>query len=98
GVDANRTHAHPPSARPEGLARNSLRTPATFNIDLRVTKYLAIGRHGKLDLVVDVFNLLNRTNVIEVDSYLPQVAARDRSRPILFAPRREVQFSVDYEF
>jgi hypothetical protein len=67
-------------------------------VDLRVTKYLAIGRSGKLDLVVDVFNLLNRRNVIEVDSYLPRTAARDRSRPILFAPRRETQVSIDFEF
>ena len=47
---------------------------------------------------MDVFNLLNRTNVIAVDAYLRSSAARDRSRPILFAPRREVQFSIDYEF
>ena len=98
GVDANRTHAHPPAARPEGALRNSLRTPPTFNIDARLTKYVAVGSRGKLDLVVDVFNLLNRTNVIAIDSYIPRVAARDRSRPILFAPRREVQVSIDFEF
>ena len=38
GFDANRTHAYPPSARPEGLPRNSLRTPVTFDVDLRLTK------------------------------------------------------------
>jgi len=29
------------------------------NGDLRVVKYVLIGRRGKLDLVVDVFNVLN---------------------------------------
>ena len=51
--------------------------PAALNVDARLTKCVAVGRRGKMDLVLDVFNLLNRTNVIAVDSYLPRVAARD---------------------
>ena len=95
--DLTRSHAYPPSARPPGAARNSLRSPATLNLDLRIVKYFAVGKRGKLDLVADVFNALNRANVVESDPFAPGRAGRAQ-RPIALAPRREVQLTLDFEF
>jgi hypothetical protein len=91
--DLYRAHALPPASRPAGAPRNPLRTPGTFNVDLRVVKYLSIGKQGKLDLVLDFFNLFNRANVLAINP----VAGRE-GRPILWSSPREVQFSVDFEF
>ena len=33
---------------------------------MRVLKFFKVGEHGKLDLVAESFNLLNRTNVAQL--------------------------------
>jgi hypothetical protein len=91
--DANRTHALPPASRPPGVARHSLRSPATFNVDLRLVKYLTVGSRGKLDLELSVFNLFNHGNVLALNP----VAGRG-GMPILRATGREMQVSIDFEF
>src|SRR6185436_13585091 len=68
GADDNRTGAFPLTARPLGTRRNALRLPAAATLDLRLLKYFTVKPHGKLDLVIEAFNLLNRTNVTEVNS------------------------------
>lgn len=91
--DANRTHAFPPASRPPGAPRNSLRSPTTFNVDLRLVKYLTVGSRGKLDLELSVFNLFNHGNVLAINP----VAGRD-GMPILRSTGREMQLSIDFEF
>src|SRR5439155_5173044 len=90
GTDDLHTHAWPPTARPAGLARNSLRTPASVTVDLRLLKFFNVKPHGKLDLVVEAFNLLNRVNVTEINPL--------NLRPEEAAAPRHLQFSVDFEF
>src|SRR5262249_23701893 len=67
GADDSLTRAWPTTARPIGFSRNALRLPASAAVDLRVLKSVDIHPHGKLDLVVEAFNLLNRTNVTELN-------------------------------
>lgn len=50
------------------IGRNTGRMPATMTVDLRVTKQLNLGGHARLDLMVDVFNLFNRTNYTQVNN------------------------------
>lgn len=58
---ARRTPADPTSS----VGRNSETTDAIVNVDLRLSKgWLFAGGSG-LELIVDVFNLFNRTNFIE---------------------------------
>jgi len=38
-------------------------------LDLRVLKFFKIGEHGKLDFVVESFNLLNHTNVSALNQF-----------------------------
>lgn len=56
--------------------------------------------HGKLDLVVEAFNVLNRTNVTRLNSVYGFGASPLASfgRAIEAASARYIQFSVDVEF
>jgi hypothetical protein len=100
GFDANRSGAIPLSSRPLGFGRNSLRTATQAQLDLRVLKFLKVGEHGKLDIVVESFNLLNHTNVVALNQFygaegspLPEFAAPNKA-----AIPRQLQFSIDFEF
>jgi hypothetical protein len=67
---------------------------------LRVLKFFKVGEHGKLDFVVESFNLLNHTNVVALN----QIYGAESSPPPTFdAPNkasipRQFQFSIDFEF
>ena len=100
GSDDNMSRAFPLTSRPLGFARNGLRTPASASLDLRVLKYFPAGPHGRLDLVVEAFNLLNRANATELDVYYGSGATPRAGfgRPTAGSGARQVQFSVDYEF
>jgi hypothetical protein len=100
GFDANRSGAFPLSSRPLGLGRNSLRTATQAQLDLRVLKFFKIGERGKLDLVVESFNVLNHTNVVALNQFFGT-----ESTPLAtFATAnkanipRQLQFSIDFEF
>ncbi len=100
GLDSNLTHAFPLSSRPLGFARNSLRTPATVALDLRVLKYFPFGPSRHLDVVVESFNLLNRANVAQINPVFGSGAAplAGFGQPIEGMGARQIQFSLDYEF
>jgi hypothetical protein len=87
GFDANRNSAFPLSSRPLGLGRNSLSTTSQEELDLRVLKFFKVGEHGKLDFVVESFNLLNHTNVEALNQFfgpesspIPVFTRLDRTR------------------
>ena len=100
GVDANRNHAFPLSARPLALGRNSLNTPALATVDFRVLKYFPFGGAKRLDVVSEFFNLFNSANVSQINP----VFGSDLSpipgfkQPIAGLGARQVQFSLDFEF
>jgi hypothetical protein len=100
GFDANRSGAFPLSSRPLGFGRNSLATTSQVQLDLRVLKFFKVGEHGKLDFVVESFNLLNHTNVVALNQFygsdsspIPVFAAANKA-----GIPRQLQFSVDFEF
>ncbi len=99
GLDSNREHIYPFAARPIGYARNSLSTPLSVDLDLRVIKMVALG-HGHLDLVAEAFNLLNHRNVSLMSTAYGSdaVAQQTFNRPIGTSAARRIQFSLDYEF
>lgn len=100
GGDDNRTRAFPFTSRPLGVARNSWRLPTSATLDVRILKYFNIKPHGKLDFVVEAFNVLNRTNVTQVNTvHGPSLTPlRSFGRPVEAGPSRQLQFSVDFEF
>jgi hypothetical protein len=100
GIDSSGSHALPLSARPQGLGRNSLRTPTLANIDFRVLKYFPFGKTAHLDVVAEAFNLLNRTNVAQINPVYGTGLAPLPGflLPITGTGARQIQFSLDYEF
>jgi hypothetical protein len=69
-------------------------------LDLRILKYFDIKPHGKLDLVVEAFNLLNRTNVSQINPVFGPLRTplSTLGSPIEAGPARQIQFSIDFEF
>jgi len=100
GSDVGGTHAFPFTDRPAGFARNSLRLPASASVDLRLLKSVTVKPHGKLDFVVEGFNMLNRTNVTQFNAIygLGTSPLPSFGRPIDAAMARHIQFSIDFEF
>ncbi len=100
GLDAGHNGAFPLSSRPVGWSRNALSTPSQIELDLRLLKYFEVGGHGKLDFVAESFNLLNHTNVSELNQFFgpdttPIPAFNTPSRATI---GRQFQFSIDFEF
>jgi hypothetical protein len=99
GVD-NGTLAYPLSARPVGFGRNSFTGPRLTNLDFRFLKFFPTGKTAHLDLVAEAFNLLNHSNVAQVNPFfgtgvtpLPAFL-----QPIAGTGPRRIQFSLDFEF
>ena len=100
GFDANRSGAIPLSSRPMGFGRNALSTGTQAQLDLRVLKFFKVGEHGKLDFVVESFNLLNHTNVVALNQFYGVAGS---PLPAFGTPNkagipRQMQFSIDFEF
>jgi hypothetical protein len=100
GLDSNRSHANPLSARPLDFGRNSLRLPAQVTMDLRILKYFPFGGMKRLDVVAEVFNLFNHANVAQINqvfgsTMLPMAGF---AKPIGGTGARQWQFSLDFEF
>jgi hypothetical protein len=100
GLDSNRSHANPLSARPLDFGRNSLTLPAQVTMDLRLLKYFPFGGMKRLDVVAEAFNLFNHANVAQINqvfgsSLLPRASF---AKPIEGTGARQLQFSLDFEF
>ena len=100
GLDSLQTQAWPLSARPLTWGRNTLLTPATAAVDLRVLKFFPIGEHAHLDVVAESFNLLNHTNVTQINPYFGSGpnAWPSFGVPITALSARQIQFSLDFEY
>ena len=90
--------------RPPGVTRNSGRGPQTLQLDFRFAKTIDLARFRReaqaekrdsLDLMVDVFNALNRTNVNGIVGVL---SSPFFGRANSAAAARTVQFSLRYAF
>jgi hypothetical protein len=100
GLDSNRNHAYPLSARPLDLGRDSLQTPKIITMDLRVLKYFPFGGAKRLDVVAEFFNLFNHANVAQINpifgSRLTPIAGFGHA--VEGTGARQIQFSLDFEF
>jgi hypothetical protein len=94
GIDTYRTGVWPLYAHPVGYGRNSLRSPASYNIDFRVLRFFPFGKTARLDIVAEAFNLLNHPNVSQINP----VFGPNFRQPLLAMGGRQIQFSIDFEF
>jgi hypothetical protein len=100
GLDTNRSHAFPLSARPLDLGRDSLQNPGTVNMDFRVLKYFPFGGSRHLDVVAEFFNLFNHPNIVQINPVFGSgpTPIAGFGAPLEGLGPRQVQFSLDFEF
>lgn len=60
-----------PGDRPNGIARNSGRSPGFASIDFRISRAISINERFKITGYAEVFNLANRTNISDVNRVFP---------------------------
>lgn len=84
------------SDRPAGVGRNSATTPSFSNVDLRVSRGFQAAR-VRLDLMVDVFNLFNTTQVEAVQNDLASTLPAFGT-PVAYYAKRQVQFGLRAAF
>jgi len=94
-TDAYRTGAYPLSARPVGLARNSLSTPRTVSFDLRLMKTIKVQQErARWQFGIEAFNLMNHTNRLRVSPFYTSTlgAIVEAQNP------RQLQLMVQFEY
>ena len=85
------------------IGRNAGLMPATSTVDLRVAKRLGLRGRARLDLMVDLFNLFNRTNYTQVDNVFGSGSYPDNPLPTFgqfteAAPPFQAQLGVKITF
>jgi len=96
---ARRIPADPRSS----IARNSGRLPAEATVDVRVSRRFHGGGALRIDAVLDVFNLFNRTNFTEVNNIFGTEAYPTEPLPTFgrferAGPQGQVQLGVRVGF
>jgi carboxypeptidase family protein/TonB-dependent receptor-like protein len=67
GADVNGDR-HSTNDRPVGAARNTGQGPDFVSFDMRITKRIKVGERANLQLLVEGFNIFNRTNFASVNN------------------------------
>lgn len=69
-----------------------------FQFDARVSKGINIGERYRLDLIADVFNLFNHTNIIAVNPLCDPLTGTTCSagQPSAAADARQFQFAIKF--
>jgi hypothetical protein len=85
--------------RPPGVGRNSARGFDAATLDVRLGRRFEVGRAG-LEVVVDAFNVLNRTNLLFPNNTFGQGTAPlpTFGRPTAAADPRQVQLGLRVDF
>jgi hypothetical protein len=83
GTGASRTQLLP--AGIGSLARNSVRTPGEFDLDLAVGREFPIREHVRFRIRAEAFNILNHTNFREPNTSLT-VTTNAQGKPVFNSP------------
>ena len=102
------------AGRVPGLERNSFRQPKAWNFDMRVSRRFNLGETRALELLVEGFNVFNRTQITDVNSTFYRVSGSqlilntDNAGNSLFGVtteaggtlfrERQVQMAVRFQF
>jgi hypothetical protein len=78
------------------LGRDTFTTPMFFQFDLRVSKGIPIGERLRLDLIADMFNLFNHTNISAVNPVCDPTAGSTclAGQPTAAFDARQFQFAL----
>jgi hypothetical protein len=82
------------------LGRDKFTMPMFFEFDARVSKGINIGERYRIDLIADVFNLFNHTNIIAVNQVCDPTAGTTcaAGQPTAAADSRQFQFALKLYF
>ncbi|HEY0080145.1 MAG TPA: TonB-dependent receptor [Pyrinomonadaceae bacterium] len=112
GIDLNRD-GNARNDRLPGTARNQFYTPATYQFDARITRAIRFGESKSLRLILEGFNLFNRSNVVGVNAnfysrvsfnnngtvtFTQPAATAAFGSPRLFLNARELQLAIKFDF
>jgi hypothetical protein len=92
GSDNNRDVA--PTDRPAGVSRNSARGSAAWQLDLRISKFFAIGRQ-RMEFLAEAFNVTNHSNWTAYDGV---VVNETFGRPTSSGDPRQIQVGIRVDF
>jgi hypothetical protein len=86
----------PPLGCTGTLGRDKFTMPMFFQFDARVSKGINLGERFRVDLIADVFNLFNHTNIIAVNSVCDPTAGATcpAGQPTAAADARQFQFAL----
>ncbi len=86
----------PPLGCTGNLGRNKFTMPYFFQFDLRVSKGISFGERFRLDLIADVFNLFNHTNISAVNQLCDPLAGSTctAGQPTAAYDARQFQFAL----
>jgi hypothetical protein len=109
GVDLNNDTTI--NDRPLGMGRNSDRMPCwadsnlsaacgTMTFDLRLSRMLAFGARQRVELIVEGFNMFNRTNVVNINSNFGPgvIPAATYKQVTAVADKRQFQLGARWSF
>jgi hypothetical protein len=89
-------HVGMSTARPAGVARNTLRTTGAQTVDVRWSKSFSLRKDGpSLQVAADAFNVLNRVNYT---NFVGSQSSPLFGRPSSSSPARRLQLSVYFGF
>jgi outer membrane receptor protein involved in Fe transport len=102
--DGNRSNDRLP-----GTERNSFYTPATYQFDARITRNIRITENSRLRLILEGFNIFNRSNVLTVNNTFYNLSTVGTTLtltspaipfgvPRTFLTPRQFQLAVKYDF
>ena len=90
GRDAN-ADGNPNSDRVGLLGRNTIVGPSYASVDVRLAREMALGTRVRGEISVDVFNLLNRENVRDLNTNFGSEIPESTPNPLLgFGTPRDV--------
>lgn len=101
---------HSTTDRPPGAGRNTGIGPNYFSVDMRLARQFRLSERAGLQLIMEAFNLFNRTNFASVNNVVGVIAppfnlhgnsALSPSQPLGFTsafPKRQMQLGVRLTF
>jgi Carboxypeptidase regulatory-like domain len=101
---------HSTTDRPPGAGRNTGIGPNYFDVDMRLSRQIRLSEKANLQLILEGFNLFNRTNYASVNNVVGVIAppfnlrgssALSPSQPLGFTsafPKRQMQIGVRLSF
>ena len=92
--------ATPPLGCSGDLGRNRFTMPMFFQFDLRVAKSINIGERLRVNLIADMFNLFNHTNILAVNQLCDPSAGTTCSagQPSAAYDARQFQFALKFSW